>query len=124
MDAQAIRPIMSAKQCAELLQCSEDTVEEMSRLGELPGVKCGRGWIYVTADLLAYLAEKGRREAEERRLGKHDASKGAKAPLATMVKQRRKTPPALPVPPTAVVQGLRPGNWHNAGPSMSRASSP
>lgn len=124
MDAQAIRPIMNAQQCAELLQCSEDTVEEMSRLGELPGVKYGRGWIYVTADLLAYLAEKGRREAEERRLGKQDATKGAKAPLASLVKPRRKTPPALPVLPTAVVQGLRPGNWHSAGPSTSQASSP
>ena len=52
------------------------------------------------------------------------ATKGAKAPLTSLVKPRRKTPPALPVLPTAVVQGLRPGNWHSAGPSTSQASSP
>ena len=38
MDAQAIRPIMNAQQCAELLQCTAETVEELTRKGELPGL--------------------------------------------------------------------------------------
>ena len=59
---------INAEQCAELLQCTAETVEELTRKGELPGVKFGRGWIYVKTDLLAYLAEKARQDAEERRI--------------------------------------------------------
>ena len=98
---------IDAEQCAELLKCTADTVEELTRKGELPAVKIGRGWIYVRADLLVYLAEKGRREAEERRQ-EFTARCQTPTPLPRLVKSRRQTPPALPQPPIAAVQGLRP----------------
>jgi excisionase family DNA binding protein len=98
---------INAEQCAFLLQCTPETVEELTRKGELPAVKIGRSWIYVRADLLAYLAEKGRRDAEERRQ-QFTARCTTPAPLARRVKPLRQTPPALPQPPIAAVQGLRP----------------
>ena len=58
---------INAEQCAELLHCTEQRIEELTRSGELPGMKFGRGWIYVKADLLAYIADRARKEAEERR---------------------------------------------------------
>lgn len=102
---------INAQQCAELLQCNSETVEELTRKGELPAVKFGRGWIYVKSDLLAYLAEKARNEAQERRI---EVQKKLSQPAATTalrpVKSRRRVPPALPqvAMPTAVGQGLRP----------------
>lgn len=106
---------LNAEQCAKLLQCGTDTVEELTRKGELPGVKIGRGWIYVRADLLVYLAEKGRQEAEERR---QQFAKRCRTPvpLASVVKPRRQAPPALPQPPTGVLQGPHSGSWHTAAP--------
>ncbi|WP_409520579.1 helix-turn-helix domain-containing protein [Melaminivora sp.] len=106
---------INADQCAALLQCTPETVEELTRKGELPGVKFGRGWIYVKSDLLAYLAEKGRREAEERR-SQFAERCGTPAPLASLVKPRRQAPPALPQPPKGAPSGPRPGSLHIAAP--------
>lgn len=97
---------INAAQCAELLQCAEPTVEELTRKGELPGIKFGRGWIYVKADLLQYLAEKARNDAQERRLSQDSLQKAV--PMAPKFKQRRQVPPALPaVLPRAAAQGQR-----------------
>lgn len=98
---------INAAQCAALLQCTETTVEELTRKGELPGIKIGRGWIYVKADLLNYLAEKARLEAQDRR----DAATASQVAhtKGPTIKPRRKTPPALPsVPPTAGLPSPRP----------------
>lgn len=87
---------INSEQCADLLQCTEATVEELTRKGELPGVKFGRGWIYVKASLLEYLAQKAMREAEERRLNIRER---AQTPATIQVlRPKRKTPPVLPQP--------------------------
>lgn len=101
-----IADTIDAEECAELLKCTPETVEELTRKGELPAVKIGRSWIYVRADLLAYLAEKGRRDAEERRQ-QFNARCNTPPALPRLVRPRRQTPPALPQPPTAVLQDLR-----------------
>lgn len=90
---------ITAEQCAELLGCTEDTVEELSRKGELPGLKFGRGWVFVRADLLAYLAERGRQEAEQRRADRGGGPQAA--PNIRQIKPRRQPPPALPKLSTA-----------------------
>ncbi len=103
---------ITAEQCAELLKCTTAQVEELTRKGELPGIKFGRSWIYVKVDLLEYLAERARAEAAERRLDLQKRLKQASASLAPPVKPRRKTPPALPqvlhMMTTGAVQGQRP----------------
>lgn len=83
---------LNSEQCAELLHCTPEQVEELARAGEIPGVKIGRSWLFVRADLLAYLAQKAREEAAERRSRRHVAQV-APQPVAS----RRRRPPPLPV---------------------------
>lgn len=81
---------MNSEQCGELLHCTPKHVEELAREGEIPGTKIGREWIFVRADLLAYLAERGREEAAERR-----RKRTAGAVQSAPIKSRRRAPPAL-----------------------------
>jgi excisionase family DNA binding protein len=84
---------IGSEECAELLRCTSDQVEELARAGEIPALKFGRSWLFVRADLLVYLAEKARAEAQARR-----AKRQPNAPTP-VVKPRRQIPPVLPVPP-------------------------
>lgn len=59
---------INSTQCAELLHCTPEQVEELARTGEIPGLKLGRSWLFVRKNLLDYLAEKARQEAEQRRV--------------------------------------------------------
>ena len=79
-------------ECAALLRCSPDQVEEMARAGDLPGLKIGRAWLFVRADLLLYLAERARDEAHKRR-----AQRAPTATQAPQVRGRRRSAPVLPV---------------------------
>lgn len=81
-------------ECAELLRCTPERVQELARTGEIPGLKIGRDWLFVRADLLAYLAEKARAEAAERRAQRTPRA----VPQPTPITSRRRTPPRLPVP--------------------------
>jgi excisionase family DNA binding protein len=83
---------LDSEGCAQLLRCNSEQVEELARAGEIPGVKIGRGWLFVRADLLAYLAERAREEAAERR-SKRQVGNAAPQPTPS----RRRVPPALPV---------------------------
>ncbi|WP_422085426.1 helix-turn-helix domain-containing protein [Variovorax sp.] len=102
--------VIDSEQCAELLRCTSDQVEELARAGEIPGLKLGRGWIFVYADLLLFLSEKAREEAHERRM-KHQPH--APQPMA---KPRRQTPPVLPTLPVVAT--------HPTGPSLQEALAP
>jgi len=77
--------------CAKLLHCTPEQVEELARAGDIPGLKLGRSWLFVRADLLAYLAEKARAEAQERR-----AKRQPEMNRSPDIKPRRRQPPALP----------------------------
>lgn len=82
--------IIGTEECATLLHCTSEQVEELARAGEIPGFKVGRPWLFVRSDLLAYLAQKARSEAEERR------SRRQKREVVPEVKQpRRRAPPSL-----------------------------
>lgn len=94
-----MKDTINAEECAGLLDCTAATVEEMARNGELPGLKVGRGWVFVRADLLSYLAERARAEAERRRLDRGRGSHAA--PNVRSIKPRRQSPPALPRSATA-----------------------
>lgn len=101
---------ITADQCAELLRCTTDQVEELTRKGELPGIKIGRSWIYVKADLLDYLAARARTEAEERRLDLQSRLNKASTGATPTIRPRRTQPPALPQPlrPIVVAQDRHP----------------
>lgn len=81
---------IDSSECADLLRCTADQVEEMARAGDIPGLKIGRSWLFVRHDLLSYLADKSREEAQERR--------AKRQPNVTQITQkpRRRLPPSLP----------------------------
>lgn len=81
--------VIGSEECAALLGCEPEHVEELARAGELPGLKIGRRWRFVRVDLLTYLAEKARAEAMERR------AKRQPKPQAEPPKPRRRAPPSL-----------------------------
>jgi len=84
---------IDSNECANLLRCTPEQVEELARAGEIPGLKIGRSWLFVRADLLDYLAQKAREEAAERR-----SKRQVREVMPTPLKQRRQVPPPLPVP--------------------------
>jgi len=94
MSALPMLETIDSDQCAELLRCTPGQVEEMARAGEIPGLKIGRGWLFVRADLLAYLAERARDEAAQRRARRQPGNA-----VAPIIKRRRNVPPVLPVLP-------------------------
>ena len=57
---------IDSDECAALLRCTSEQVEELARAGEIPGLKIGRSWLFVRSDLLAYLSAQGGGE-----LGQH-----------------------------------------------------
>jgi excisionase family DNA binding protein len=93
-EPRALPETIDADECAKLLRCTPEQVEELARAGEIPGLKFGRSWLFIRADLLAYLAEKARREAQQRRASRApDAGANVRA-----IKPRRRAAPALPQP--------------------------
>lgn len=82
--------VIGSDECAAMLRCTPEQIEELARAGEIPGLKMGRSWLFVRADLLAYLAEKARAEAQERRAKRQPQQDHPEPP-----KPRRRAPPAL-----------------------------
>ena len=60
-------PILTTLEVAELLQCSDETVEIAARDGKLPGVKFGRTWVFPLAALLDCVNAQGASEMTARR---------------------------------------------------------
>ena len=84
-----------AKQAADLLQTSRDTLIRKARAGEIPAAKLGREWRFREADLDAWLAAGGDRyearveeelalELAERKA----ADSGARTPLAEVAARK------------------------------------
>ena len=51
---------LTADDCATLLNCSKSQVHRLVRRGEIPGVKVGRGWVFIEADIVEWLREKSK----------------------------------------------------------------
>lgn len=49
--------IIDAAQVAELLRCTKSHVEALAERGRLPATKYGRGWIFVTAQVIQCVLE-------------------------------------------------------------------
>ena len=48
--------LLDAAQCAALLRCSREHVEELADRGALPATKFGRGWVFPSQQLLEKVA--------------------------------------------------------------------
>jgi hypothetical protein len=91
---------IDAAGAATLMLCSEAEVESEARLGNIPGLKIGRSWLFVTADLLAFLSERARIEAADRRAKCSPAKNVQPIKQLKQLKLRRRVAPALPVLPS------------------------
>ena len=60
-------PVLDVDAAAQLLRCEPTTLEERARLGQLPGLKIGKCWIFPTGALLQRLDELALEEATARR---------------------------------------------------------
>jgi len=59
-------PLLTIDDVAKLLQCEPGTVAEHARLGSLPAVKFGKGWVFPTAALLQAINQMAVTEAQRR----------------------------------------------------------
>ena len=76
--------VLSETQVAELLDCEPKTVQEKARLGELPGLKFGRSWIFPKSALLEALHQKALEKPS------------MKTPAAIYKPSLERVPPRLP----------------------------
>jgi excisionase family DNA binding protein len=87
----AMLHIIDITAAAELLKCSEETLERRAAAGDLPGLKLGRGWVFPVQALERRLNELAIEEAHARRL------RGTPVPAAVQqalpsVRPRRQPP--------------------------------
>ena len=61
-----MNPLMDSRQVADLLKCSERTVEDHARAGRLPAVKFGDGWMFPVESLLRAVNRMAEEEAAAR----------------------------------------------------------
>lgn len=100
--------VLSPNHAADLLECSVEQVELLTRRGELPGLKYGVGWIYPKQALLLVLNNRALEQMAKRAApdpAEHPASaaRAAVVPVGTELPPRRnarQTPPTLSVVPS------------------------
>jgi excisionase family DNA binding protein len=59
-------PIIDAEQVAVLLHCSKGQVEDLAESGRLPATKFGRGWVFVTAQVVYSVLKESTSNAPKR----------------------------------------------------------
>lgn len=62
-----LAPFMGPEEAASLLRCTQRTIEDRLRSGDLPGEKFGEGWIIPTQALLLRVNEIATEKMRERR---------------------------------------------------------
>lgn len=95
------KEILTSDECAQLLRCTTAQIEELAHVGEIPGVKLGRSWLFMRSDLLIFLAEKARADAAARRAGR-----GPDGPAPIVRPKRPGSTAAPPVIATAQPSAL------------------
>lgn len=95
--SEALPPILSAAGWAEALECSQKTIEERMRAGDLPGEKFGDGWVCTREAMLARVNEIVVEKMLARRAAANDASTPAAPRLVSVGGKEPRTPPRLPL---------------------------
>lgn len=94
--------VLTVAQLAELLDCTQETVEDRTRERTLPGLKFGRSWIYPREAVLEVLRLQAL--AHVRPPAPAPASSAPRVvPMAPKPaqRQRRRSPAPLPDPPVS-----------------------
>jgi excisionase family DNA binding protein len=101
--AQTLPAFLDADQCAALLRCSKERVEELADRGVLPATKFGRGWIFVAEQLVARIAsiceaERAARDAKTAEAIERPKSRRAPLFVPPGAPPRGRGRPRLPTP--------------------------
>jgi excisionase family DNA binding protein len=108
--ASELPPIIDAAQCAALLRCSKQHLEALADRGAIPATKFGRGWVFVTAQVLTHVAAVCERNVQRTATPSECADKGLPLPqpdtgtglapdrLLVVSAPRRRGRPRKPVP--------------------------
>ncbi len=65
-------------ECAEFLKVDSTTVSEMAGMGELPGARIGRGWVFLEEDLVEYVRTQVRHQRRERQSSRFEKQQDEK----------------------------------------------
>jgi excisionase family DNA binding protein len=87
-------------EAADFLKIDRSTALDLAGTGELPGAKIGRAWVFLEADLVAYLQDRVRQQTATRRdqaLQQHPPRDVIRD--ATILPRRRRTR-VLPILPS------------------------
>jgi len=85
-------PIIDAEQVAALLHCSKGQIEDLAESGRLPATKFGRGWVFVTAQIVYSVLQEALARAAKRA---ESAESAAPARHAGMTRRRSSKPLTL-----------------------------
>jgi excisionase family DNA binding protein len=95
LSTSGLGPTLNAQQASVLLDCSEGHVEKLAESGRLPGAKFGRGWVFVTAQLLHYVVAACAGNLRSVEASSAELTTGMSQPLAIL---RQAPSPPLPQP--------------------------
>lgn len=98
------RAPLTVDQAAQLLGCEGDTVRELARVGDLPGFKPGRDWVFPAGAFYARLDELAIEQAAKRRKPQAASATLHALPAAAAGApggKARRRPPALPALPSS-----------------------
>lgn len=88
--------VLDVDAVAELLHCSEYTVRNQTALGELPGVRFGRDYVYPREALMRRLTEMALEEsAKTRRMSAHSGISVAPPPVARRGRKGNELPASV-----------------------------
>ncbi|NCP80264.1 MAG: helix-turn-helix domain-containing protein [Gallionella sp.] len=101
-----MKATLNFAEAAEYLNVSSSSLSDLSAIGEIPGAKISKEWVFRLEDLDAYLAQKIREQTEARREAYRLGNGKKVQSVVTDIRHgRRKEPPLLPgmekVPVTA-----------------------
>lgn len=85
---------------ATLFKAEPETIAQYARLGELPGTKMGKSWVFLREDVLAFLRKRILEETKERRIRRTDHVTSPQPDAVLLIRKprtRRTTLPELPL---------------------------
>lgn len=102
-----LSPILSTEECAALLRCSTDRIEQLAAEGILPGCKFGRSWVFHRDLLIAAVGERCA-AAYQKRQSRSDRASKAGVPVVDLDARPGGSEPSLSSLPVIEPKTKRP----------------